>query len=208
MFKLTYQAYVMTYLSTGFIVTRTIFSFNKLYQKLFFVFLFATVFASIMYYPFNAVRSYYGDLKGNPSDLSGDTWLKNKYPDTYSAINWLNKNISGQPTILEAPGDSYTDYDVVSSYTGLPTVSGWYVHEWLWRGSPDFPQARVDDITHIYTSKNILLTESLLKKYSVDYVLIGTFEKEKYPDLDEKKFESLGSAVYTTPTTRIYKIKS
>jgi uncharacterized membrane protein len=206
MFKLTYQAYVMSYLSTGYIVVRTISSFRRLLTKLFFVFIFAVIFASIMYYPFNAIKSYYGNLKTAPSDLSGDEWLSTTYPYTLQAISWLKQNINGQPTILEAPGDSYTYYDVISSYTGLPTVSGWYVHEWLWRGSPDFPQARVDDITKIYESDNVPLTISLLKKYSVMYVVVGSFEKEKYPNLNEEKFGSLGKEVFATPTTKIYKL--
>jgi uncharacterized membrane protein len=206
MFKLTYQAYVMSYLSTGYIIVRTISSFRRLLTKLFFVFIFAVIFASIMYYPFNAIKSYYGNLKTAPSDLSGDEWLSTTYPYTLQAISWLKQNINEQPTILEAPGDSYTYYDVISSYTGLPTVSGWYVHEWLWRGSPDFPQARVDDITKIYESDNVPLTISLLKKYSVMYVVVGSFEKEKYPNLNEEKFGSLGKEVFATPTTKIYKL--
>ena len=46
------------------------------------------------------------------------------------------KTIEGQPVVLEANGDSYSDYERVSAMTGLPTVLGWYVHEWLWRGDP------------------------------------------------------------------------
>lgn len=30
--------------------------------------------------------------------------------------------------MLEANGDSYSDYERVSAMTGLPTVLGWYVH--------------------------------------------------------------------------------
>lgn len=51
---------------------------------------------------------------------------------TYQAYIWLNKNVKGQPVVLEACGDSYQNYDNrVSAMTGLPTVLGWYVHEWL-----------------------------------------------------------------------------
>ena len=49
---------------------------------------------------------------------------------------WLNDNVNGQPVVLEASGDSYKDYDNrVSAMTGLSTVLGWYVHEWLWRNN-------------------------------------------------------------------------
>ena len=52
------------------------------------------------------------------------------------AIRWLDETIEGQSVVLEANGDSYSDYERVSAMTGLPTVLGWYVHEWLWRGIP------------------------------------------------------------------------
>jgi len=59
---------------------------------------------------------------------------------------WINKNIKGQPTILEAQGDSYTDYGRVSVNTGLPTVMGWTVHEWFWRNSYDIVAPRIEDV--------------------------------------------------------------
>ena len=93
---------------------------------------------------------YYADLE-TYHGLNGVSWLQRQFPEQYDVIVWFNKNVSGQPVILEAPGDSYTDFNVISAYTGLPTVSGWFVHEWLWRGDSSFPQARVSDITQIYT---------------------------------------------------------
>ena len=107
---------------------------------------------------------------------------------------------------MEAPGDSYTEYNVVSSYTGLPTVSGWFVHEWLWRGTADIPQARVSEITEIYTSEDSNYTQSLLNKYRVEYVIIGDFEREKFPNLYEQKFNQLGKVVYSSGNTRLYRL--
>ena len=54
--------------------------------------------------------------------------------------------------MLEANGDSYSGYERVSASTGLPTVLGWYVHEWLWRNDvPDLNQKSAD-IQTIYTN--------------------------------------------------------
>ncbi|MBU0570119.1 hypothetical protein KKB40_05090, partial [Patescibacteria group bacterium] len=103
-------------------------------------------------------------------------------------------------------GDSYTEFNVVSSYTGLPTVSGWFVHEWLWRGGSEFPQARVGDITQIYTSSDLVPTKNLLDKYTVEYVIIGNFERQKYPNLNEEKFDELGEIVFTSGNTKVYKL--
>jgi len=109
--------------------------------------------------------------------------------------------------ILEAPGDSYTDFNVISSYTGLATISGWYVHEWLWRGDSSFPQKRVTDINLIYTSEDLAVTQGLLDKYKVEYVIIGTFERQKYPNLNEAKFAQLGKQVFSSGNTKIYQVR-
>ncbi len=206
MFKLTYQAFVMSYLSSGYITIRVIQSFKKTYIKILFVLLFSLIFASIVQYAFISTKSYYGELK-DYRGLDGEIWLKEKNPDLYNSIIWLRENNkSTQPIILEAPGDSYTEYNSVSSYTGFPTVSGWFVHEWLWRGAPEFPQARVTDITEIYNSNDVAATKKLLSKYGVKFVVVGFYEREKFPDLDEQKFLLLGKEVYDSPTTKIYEV--
>lgn len=205
MFKLTYQAYVMFYITSGYIALRTVFLLKNVIGKISALLFFAVIFTSILWYPKLAIKSYYRDLKDYVG-LSGNTWLMDKNPDLYATVNWFNENIKGQPVILEAPGDSYTEYNVISSYTGLPTVSGWFVHEWLWRGESTFPQERVSEITEIYTSQDIQLTKSLLDKYKVKYVIVGDFEREKFPNINELKFNQLGKVVLTSGTTKIYEI--
>src|SRR6185503_20424560 len=101
-----------------------------------------------------AIGSYYDNLK-TYYGLDGTTWIGKFYPYDYTAINWINTHISGQPVMLEAQGDSYTDYERVSANTGLPTVLGWTVHEWLWRGTYDIPAPRIQEIQTMYESTNI-----------------------------------------------------
>ena len=205
MFKLTYQAFVMFYLSSGYIIVTTLGAIKKLPIRFLASVIASAVISSLLIYPYFGIKSYYGELK-NYRGLSGITWLSTSFPGEYAAILWLDKNVEGQPTILEAPGDSYTDYNVVSSYTGLPTVSGWFVHEWLWRGSPEIPQERVNDIARIYTSKDPKEAKNLLNKYKVEYVIVGYFEREKFPTLDETKFSQIGKLVLSSEGTNIYQI--
>ncbi|KKQ96617.1 MAG: YYY membrane protein [Candidatus Woesebacteria bacterium GW2011_GWB1_39_12] len=205
MFKLTYQAFVMSYLASGYIVIRSLTLLKKFFPRLLLSLFYLSIFAALLRYPFIATKSYYADLK-TYRGLSGETWLENQNPDIFKAIVFLRENVKGQPVILEAPGDSYTEFNSISSYTGLPTVSGWFVHEWLWRGTSEIPQARVADITQIYTSEDPVLTKNLLKKYNVSYVIIGSFEREKYSNLIEEKFTKLGQKVFSSPTTKIYQI--
>lgn len=205
MFKLTYQAFVMFYLTSGYIAVSFIKYSNKIYWKIPVILFFIVLFGSLLRYPKIAVDSYYGELKVKKG-LNGETWLSESRPDTMAAINWLRTNTSGATAILEAPGDSYTEFNVISSYTGLPTVSGWFVHEWLWRGTPDAPQERVNDIVQIYTTPDNSLTRSILRKYAVKYVIVGDFEREKYPELVEDKFNQIGKEVFSSETTKIYQI--
>ena len=131
-------------------------------------------------------------------------WLQKTYPGEFHAAKWLN-NLPDQPAVLQAAGDSYTDYDVISSYTGLPTVQGWLVHEWLWRGSYDEPGKRATDVETLYTSANPKTTRSLLEKYAIKYVVVGNLEKQKYPKLNDK-FANFGTVVFSSNNTKIYKI--
>jgi uncharacterized membrane protein len=205
MFKLTYQAYVMFYLLSGHIAVRTLIIVKKLKFKLPLTGLYILVFASLLYYPNLAIKSYYRELK-EYRGLDGEVWLKEKHEDTYNAILWFRENVHNQPIILEAPGDSYTEYNVISAYTGLPTVSGWFVHEWLWRGEAKFPQTRVTAINQIYTSSDINLTKTLINKYEVEYIVIDNFVREKFPNVYEEKFGQLGTKVFTSGNTTIFKL--
>ncbi|OGL53251.1 hypothetical protein A3K55_02055 [Candidatus Shapirobacteria bacterium RBG_13_44_7] len=198
MFKLVYQAFMMYSLATGYVLVRL--SKIKLYKLLFLI-----VFSCHLIYPYFAVKSYYGlkEYRG----LWGLEYLKNLYPDNLAAIDWLNSNVTGQPVILEASGDSYTTYNQVSVATGLPTVEGWVVHEWLWRGGYDLPGARATEVQNMYQSQNVDELRQLLQKYNVQYVFVGAKEIEKYPDLDTKNFETLGAKiVFQSGQTKIYKL--
>ena len=160
-----------------------------------------------MIYPIYSLPGYYGKMRlEDYKGLYGLAFLQRLYPDDYQAVLWLNRNASGQPVILEAVGDSYTDYERISMATGLPTVEGWLVHEWLWRGSYDEPGKRSGEVQQIYETKDIQVAKDLLSKYSVRYVIVGKMEKNKYPNLEEKKFEKLGKIAFHQGETKIYQL--
>jgi len=198
MFKLVYQAFIMYSLISGYI-------FIRLRQKIFYRLLFSLVFITQLSYSYFAVKSYYGlkEYKG----LWGLNFLQISYPDNLAAINWLNKNVSGQPNIVEAPGDSYTTYNQVSMATGLPTIEGWLVHEWLWRGGYDAPAARVSEVDRIYTSSDSNEIKLILDKYQIKYIFVGAKEYEKYPNINLENFNFLDAKiVFESGQTRIYQL--
>ena len=119
------------------------------------------------------------------------------YPTDAGGINWLNSHIDGQPVVLESPGDSYSDHGRVSEATGLPTVLGWYVHEWLWRSDPDELKTRTADIETIYTSDDAEAVRQLIRKYHISYIYIGKLEREKYGFVNDALLQSLGEVAYS-----------
>jgi len=170
-----------------------------------YIFFALLIFFLISIYPIFAINSYYNNLK-TYSGLSGTKYLDTLYPDDSKAIAWINKNISGQPNLLEAQGDSYTDYERISINTGLPTIIGWTVHEWFWRNNYDIVASRISDAKTIYEANNLPLTKQLLTKYKISYVYIGELEKQKYLNINENKFRVLGKIIFSSGQTRLYKI--
>ena len=110
------------------------------------------------------------------------------------------------PVIVEAVGDSYTEYNQISVGTGLPTVEGWVVHEWLWRGGYDQPSIRQSDVQQIYESTDVNEVRSLLQKYSVSYIFVGDLEREKYPNHTQEVFNKIAKIIFQSNDTRLYKI--
>ncbi len=107
------------------------------------------------------------------------------------------------PVLLEAPGDSYSRYCRVSAMTGLPTVEGWYVHEWLWRGDTDDLNQKKAEIETIYTSTDEEEVWGLLSKYHVEYIFVGQMEWESYPALNLGMLKSFGDVVFDNGTVII-----
>jgi len=208
MFKFVYQAFIMLQISSAYILIRLVSKIKEtkiIDITTLVVLIFGSLLSVLVFlYPFFAVNSYYNGLK-TYSGIDGEQYLETLYPADYAAINWLNKNVKDQPVILEAQGDSYSDYARISSNTGLPTVIGWPVHEWLWRGSYDPVAPRVLDVKLIYETMSRESAKNLIEKYDISYIYIGYMEGEKY-SVAEDKFKELGKVVFESGGTKIYKI--
>lgn len=207
MFKLTYQSFVLFSICAGYIVARLFSIKYKTLRVGVLRIVAGLVLAMMMMYPFHAIGSWYGTLSTSRyQGLDGSIYLKAKHPDDFAAAEWLKQNASGQPTVLEANGDSYTDYGRISVETGMPTIQGWWTHEWLWRNSRELVAERVDQVNEIYTSEDMVRTEALLNQYDVRYIVIGTLEREKFPNLQDEKLLQLGSVVFEQQSIKILKV--
>lgn len=209
MFKLTYQAYILFALTMGYGIYRLlIVTRNKLSKVLAGVVLFFLVWT--FGYLGNSVKAWFGDVwkVSDYQGLDATTFLEQQVPEDAAAIRWLRANIIGSPVVLEAPGDSYTKYERVSAATGLPTVIGWRVHEWLWRSNVADVDFKAEDVRRIYTSTDEDQVKRLLTNYDVSYIFVGSTEREKYGDsLNESLLQSLGTVVFQDETYDTYIIK-
>ncbi len=213
MFKLGYQVFILMSLIAGWTIVSLISNRKQIkYSRILFLLGLPLIFL-VMIFPFFAVRSYFGSLT-TYKGLWGLNWMKNDFPENLQVINWINeqKPLAKDTVILEAQGDSYQDavsqkpYNQVSTFTGVPTVAGWYVHEWLWRGQ-DKIASRADDVRIIYETSDTETARTLINKYGVTYVLVGEMEREKYKFLNEDKFTSISKLVFETGQTRLYKLQ-
>lgn len=196
MFKLGYQAFMMMGIASAYVFV-TIRFMKKSVTKYVLKTIYILLLFLVSLYPFFSFPSYYGGLNKVPQ-LDGAEWMKNSFPQDKELVDYINTKLVNQPVILEAQGDSYTDYERISAYTGSPTVAGWWVHEWLWRGSSDVVGVRIPDITNIYESEDLSQTHSLIDKYKVNYIIVSGMEKEKYKNLKEDKFGKIGTKIFTT----------
>lgn len=195
MFKLGYQAFIMMSIASVFVIYRLRYLSWKIALPLKLITLSALFL--VFLYPFFSFPSYYGPLTRKP-ELDGSVWMTALFPADKQIIDFLNESVTGQPVVLEAQGDSYTDYERISAYTGLPTIAGWWVHEWLWRGSSDVIGKKIPVVMAAYQSPDVAATRELLKAYHVEYVVVSGLERAKYAKLEEEKFLKLGNKILTT----------
>jgi len=220
MFKLTYQGFIflsitMSWFFGYLLVSRTL---HKVIQFGLYMIV-GVVILTIGIYPYFGYRDYYGlkitttcenervlcpKFTGTYKGLDGvASWLEIQEPGDYAAILWLQKNVDGQPHILEAVGDSYTTFARISTFSGLPTVLGWRVHEWLWRGSYDLAGQRSGEVESIYIDPLTENSQRLLNEYQVEYVIVGNKEREAYPTLQLPQLKKLGRVVFEKSDTII-----
>ncbi len=198
MFKLTYQAYIMFGITMGYGIYRILVLAKKLVFRAASVLVLFLLVCTVGYFG-NAVHSWFGDVFDHSryQGLDALAYLEGTIPEDAAGIRWLKDHVDGHPVVLEANGDSYTTYERVSASTGLPTILGWYVHEWLWRNDTADLNVKSADIETIYTSGDEREIRKLIARYDVSYIFVGAKENEKYGDrIDQELLMSLGEVVF------------
>jgi uncharacterized membrane protein len=136
--------------------------------------------------------SFYDKMK-NYKGIDGEVWISEELPFQSQAIKYLrNNNESGN--IVEAVGDSYSKLNTISAFSGRPTIQGWRVHEWLWRGSYDVVKTREEVVRQVYEASDMDSAREILYEYDIRYIVMSNQEREKYL-VEESLLTSLGEVV-------------
>jgi YYY domain-containing protein len=159
--------------------------------------------------------------------LDGLAGYRMSNPGDTEAAEWVKKNVvpvkGKTPVVLESWGGSYSTFARIATQSGVPTILGWDFHEAQWRGSWDKAAIRggqVDDtvlkrrgdVDTIYSTTDVALAKDLLRKYGVEYVVVGMLERDGtphkpgYPAEGLAKFGMMGPLVFNQSGTVIYKI--
>jgi YYY domain-containing protein len=153
-------------------------------------------------YPLAATWTKSNGFKISPT-LNGAAFLDRSKPGEAAAIRWLAGR-PGRPIVLEAVGGDYQEFARVSTFTGLPTVIGWIGHELQWRGQLDEYARREQDVAAIYQRGSPSDVLRLLRQYRVEYVFVGSLEREKYGPAVDQRLAQLLSPVYQQDGAVVY----
>jgi uncharacterized membrane protein len=116
----------------------------------------------------------------------------------FEIIEWLERNLEGTPIVLEGTtgGYQYRWGNRISIYSGLPTVIGWEWHQRQQRAA--FTDRvvfdRNADVKELYSTTDPERALLLLRRYDVDYVVVGQLEHAYYDPAGFAKFSQLERA--------------
>lgn len=201
-------------------------------KRIFFILLMPQLFL-VSIYPFFSIRSYFGGLqvyrgldglqwfaRDYPDDYAAMRWLRRQMlgvgystsdtflkelakQDAHVRDTFFTRHLNSIPVIVEADGESYTDYNRMSAFAGAPTIIGWAVHEWLWRGSYEIVAPRREEARLVYEG-DPSARRRVLEKYNVRYIVVGALERQKFQNLREDEIMSESREVFRSGNTVIY----
>ena len=100
-----------------------------------------------------------------------------RYAGDRAAIAWLQENVPNSAVIAEASIGPYRcNGSRITNATGLPTIIGWERHQQQQRFPEQLP-VRVNDVRTLYTSPSVDEKEAILRKYNVEFVVLGDLER-------------------------------
>ena len=213
MFKLTYQAFILFGVMMGYVITKFLLLTENVKQTVGGLVTGFLLLGTVGYLG-TSVDSWFGDVTDMTrfQGLDAAAFVENENAYDAEAIDWINETIEGSVVMLEANGDSYTYANRVSVLTGLPTVMGWFTHEWLWKDNNEQGYTRASEraeiVKQMYTSEDAEVIRGLMEEYKVAYVYVGDQERTKFAEtgINEEAIKSLGEIVFQNDKVYIVKV--
>lgn len=209
-FKFWYQAWLMFALAGGYTIVRALTS-PSLASKVAGGALIALVGAGLLF-PLGAIPAKWAFASGYVPTPTWDGFetVRRANPNDAAMIEWINRNVRGNPVIAEMPAGGYNYRGRMSAFTGLPAPIGWVGHEHQWRGEYDEANRRRDDINRLYSTTDLLDARDLLTRYGIEYVAVGAAERQeldglRYPEEGLAKFEQLCKVAHAVGETVLYR---
>jgi YYY domain-containing protein len=156
-------------------------------------------------WPLNVAVSRFRQKDG-PFSLDARGPLARRSAGDAAVIDWLLQNARVGSVVLEASGDPYSEFARVSSHTGIPTVLGWANHEGLWRSNEPDVGTRAAEIKLFYTTPNPLVAQEVLRRYGVNYVIVGDMERRLYGGAAAVQTFEFLSPVFSSGGTTIFSV--
>lgn len=208
-FKFYYQAWAVLAAATGFVIyywlnlSRETKGSSRLLLRVWGAAFVLVLVGSLYYSP--AMVASKAELYGEERTLDGLQHVERFAGPEYRAIEYIRKKVGHDSAILEAVGGGYSEHGRIASSTGVATVLNWPGHELQWRGSSTPFEGREQDVQTIYQTLDISEAVSLLDKYDVDHVYVGTRERSKYGEAGLAKFAQFMTPVFSEADVVIYR---
>ncbi|MBI4212814.1 MAG: hypothetical protein HY534_00730 [Chloroflexi bacterium] len=142
------------------------------------------------------------------STLDGMVHLRVFRPDDAAAITYIQVALPSGTRVAEAVGDDYSDAARFSTFGGTVAPIGWVGHELQWRGPVPDLNARRDLVRKLYTDPTEADWKAALDELGVEYVAVGTLERELYGTQVDDRFAALEPAYQRglTGATMLYRV--
>ena len=145
----------------------------------------------------------------NPRDgysLDGKQEFYLSSADEMTAAAWLaDAPLGVMAEAVSDTGGSYTTYNLLSTFSGMPSVLGWIGHEAQWRGGYEEIGTRQSDLRELYSSSSWERALTVIDQYNIRYIVVGELERQTY-SVEADKFDDNLEKVFETESLDIYEV--
>ncbi|HWP48395.1 MAG TPA: hypothetical protein VNM22_14615 [Candidatus Limnocylindrales bacterium] len=127
------------------------------------------------------------------------------------AVTWIRTQVPELAVVQSLPPEYKITYLTLVPMLGQRRTA---ISDWFYSRIFQIPQTKVDhrqkDISRLFETNNLVEAQEILKRYQIDYVYVGEWEKSSYPFGVQKfyHFPRLFEKVYSNSKVDIFKVRS